>query len=154
MKRGVPCVTGRLPENAKGIVKKVCRESKSKYLDSTLIDLISIYVQSEGYEIYFMGEEMFLSLNGKYQVRNLKTALAVLFYLIVENIADAGFLEIKKGLQNLERNTGYSYRFRKVADNPQIVLDVSHNAEGLSQLGRKFKTIETQETDYHIRNDV
>jgi len=139
IKQNVPCVTGSLSGYSKSIVKKVCKDRKSEFIDSTLIELNSKYSSDDGYKISFLGEQLIFPLIGKYQIQNLKTAFAVLFSLIGDGKAEAGLAEFKAGLKNLEKNTGYSYRFMKIADKPQIVLDVSHNAEGISKLGESIK---------------
>jgi dihydrofolate synthase/folylpolyglutamate synthase len=141
IKQNVPCITGSLSNYSKSIVKNVCKERNSEFIDSTLIELKSKYSSDEGYKISFLGEQLLLPLNGKYQLQNLKTAFATLFCLIGEGKAEAGLAEFKAGLKNLEKNTGYSYRFMKIADKPQIVLDVSHNADGLSKLKGSIKLL-------------
>jgi len=141
VKRGVPCVTGNLTDYQSAIVKKVCREKNSELIDPNVITLKSKFIPNTGYAISFLGEELTLPLFGKYQLNNVKTAFAVLFYLIGENIAEVGLTEFRKGLLKIEQNTGYDYRFRKISDKPQTVLDVSHNADGLSKLKESLKML-------------
>jgi dihydrofolate synthase / folylpolyglutamate synthase len=141
VKSNVPCVTGNLTEYQKTIIKKVCRTKNSELIDSNTITLKSRFIPDKGYAVSFLGEELILPLSGKYQLYNLKTAFAVLFYLIGENVAETGLSEFKSGLAKIEENTGYKYRFLKVSDNPQIVLDVSHNADGLSKLKESIKLL-------------
>ena len=139
IKRHIPCVTGNLTDYQLNIIKKVCRDRKSELIDSKAITLKSRFIHGSGYEISFLGEKLILPLYGKYQLNNLKTAFAVLFYLIGENKAETGLSEIKSGLAKIEVNTGYKYRLQKISDNPQIVLDVSHNADGLRKLKESIK---------------
>jgi dihydrofolate synthase/folylpolyglutamate synthase len=67
-----------------------------------------------------------LSLGG-YQSKNLKTALvtlSLLSYSIDENL-------VEKALENLRRNSGLFGRMEIVQQNPTLILDVSHNKEGI-----------------------
>ena len=73
-------------------------------------------------------------MRGKYQINNFKTVLAVLNNLKQRKVIDYSGIELEKGLENISRNAGYGYRFQIVSKKPKIVLDVSHNAEGLSNL--------------------
>ncbi|MFZ4590430.1 MAG: bifunctional folylpolyglutamate synthase/dihydrofolate synthase [Ignavibacteria bacterium] len=139
IKRYIPCVTGNLTDYQRTIVRKVCRYNKSELIESDAITLKSKFISDKGYEVSFLGEKMILPLFGKYQLNNVKTAFAVLFYLIGENLAETGLSELKIGLAKIEENTGYDYRFRIINDNPKIILDVSHNADGLSKLKESLK---------------
>ncbi len=139
VKRGVPCVTGNLTDYQKTIIRKVCKEKKSVMIDSTVITLKSKFIPNTGYAITYPEGEMILPLFGKYQLKNLKTVFAVYLVLIGLGKVQFRISELKNGLLNIEQNTGYNYRFRKIADKPQIVLDVSHNADGLSTLKESLK---------------
>lgn len=141
VKSGVPCVAGSLSDYAKGIVSRVCREKKSEFIDSSRVNLKSRFIGDEGFELSVgdFKEKMILPLNGEYQMANVKTTFVVLCCLMGRGYAMIVFADFKKGLQNLKSNTGYEYRFEKISDKPQIVLDVSHNAEGLSKLKESLK---------------
>jgi dihydrofolate synthase / folylpolyglutamate synthase len=141
VKRGVPCVTGNLTYYQSAIIKKVCKEKKSVMIDSNVITLKSKFIPNTGYALSFPEEEMILPLFGKYQLKNLKTVFAVFVVLIGLEKVQFRISEFKNGLLNIEQNTGYNYRFRKIADKPQIVLDVSHNAEGLNTLKESLKML-------------
>jgi dihydrofolate synthase/folylpolyglutamate synthase len=67
-----------------------------------------------------------LNLAG-YQYKNLKTALvtlSLLYYSIDEKL-------VEKALKNLQRNSGLFGRMEIVQKNPTLILDVSHNKEGI-----------------------
>jgi dihydrofolate synthase/folylpolyglutamate synthase len=62
-----------------------------------------------------------------YQSKNLKTALvtlSLLSYSIDETL-------VEKALKNLRRNSGLYGRMEIVQKNPTLILDVSHNKEGI-----------------------
>ncbi len=62
-----------------------------------------------------------------YQAKNLKTALVTLSLLSYS--IDETFVE--KALKNLRRNSGLFGRMEIVQKNPTLILDVSHNKEGI-----------------------
>lgn len=141
IKTNIPCIAGSLTDYTKILIKKVCKERNSEFIDSNEIILKSRFISGKGYEISFLGEKLLLPLHGKYQLQNVKTAFAVLFYLIGENKAETGLSEFKNGMLKVEENTGYKYRFHKVSDKPMLVLDVSHNSDGISKLKDSLKQI-------------
>ncbi len=75
-------------------------------------------------------------LPGAHQLRNLKTALTALhsinnkFKFTIENI--------RSGLANIKKNTGYSGRIELVRDDPPLVVEVGHNP---SAVGSAIETL-------------
>ncbi len=71
-------------------------------------------------------------LPGRHQSENLALALSV-----CERMAEAGYVSREKfqlGLSNLKKNTGLFGRVECLRADPPLVLDVSHNADGLAAL--------------------
>ncbi len=78
-----------------------------------------------------------LKLTG-YQSKNLKTALVTLSLLsfsVNENL-------VEKALKNLRRNSGLYGRMEIVQKNPSLILDVSHNKEGIKATLKSLKLSE------------
>ncbi len=71
-----------------------------------------------------------MPLLGTYQQENVRTV-----YAAVEVLNQHGFdisnSRIHEGLENLKRNTGIFGRMEVIQRNPLIILDVSHNEEGI-----------------------
>lgn len=69
-------------------------------------------------------------LTGNYQQYNIKTAVKALEILRTKGY---GVTEshIKKGLQNVVKNTGLLGRWQKLGEKPLIICDTAHNKEGL-----------------------
>ena len=65
----------------------------------------------------------------KYQLENVNTAITALEELHVECSEKL----IQKALTNLYKNTGYQKRMEIIQENPRIILDASHNKEGLEK---------------------
>jgi dihydrofolate synthase/folylpolyglutamate synthase len=75
-----------------------------------------------------------LNLAG-YQYKNLKTALvtlSLLYYSIDKKL-------VEKALKNLRRNSGLFGRMEIVQKNPTLILDVSHNKEGIEATLKSLK---------------
>jgi len=78
-----------------------------------------------------------LNLEG-YQSKNLKTALvtlSLLSYSIDETL-------VEKALKNLRRNSGLFGRMEILQKNPTLILDVSHNKEGIQATLSSLKLVE------------
>jgi dihydrofolate synthase/folylpolyglutamate synthase len=78
-----------------------------------------------------------LNIEG-YQSKNLKTALvtlSLLAYSIDETL-------VEKALKNLRRNSGLFGRMEIVQKNPTLILDVSHNKEGIEATLKSLKLAE------------
>ncbi len=78
-----------------------------------------------------------LNLAG-YQYKNLKTALVTLSLLSYS--IDLKLVE--KALENLRRNSGLFGRMEIVQKNPTLILDVSHNKEGIKATLKSLKLSE------------
>ena len=65
----------------------------------------------------------------KYQLENTNTAVTALQKIGVK----CSRQNIKSAIQNLNENTGYQKRMEIINENPKIILDVSHNREGIEQ---------------------
>lgn len=81
-----------------------------------------------------------LSLLGGYQQENLRTVLEAIHMLndCGYNLTDT---VIRKGLQNLRKNTGIYGRMEVIGREPLTILDVSHNTDGIE---RSLAYIQTQ----------
>jgi dihydrofolate synthase / folylpolyglutamate synthase len=82
-------------------------------------------------------------LPGNHQLSNLKSSLTAidllmgLGYMIDENT-------IRKGIENVYKNTGLTGRIQTIREKPLLLLDVSHNPEAISEL---LKTIKLHSAD-------
>ena len=72
--------------------------------------------------------EFSTELKGKYQSKNIQTAILALNRLPQVNFKKS---IIQQGLLNVISNTGLMGRWQSVNDSPQVILDVAHNKDGL-----------------------
>ena len=78
-----------------------------------------------------------MDLQGDYQRKNLRTALAVLTVLssaepkVSDAIRSAGLDVLADAIVSTSVRTGFKGRWDKVSENPTIICDIGHNAHGL-----------------------
>jgi dihydrofolate synthase/folylpolyglutamate synthase len=72
-------------------------------------------------------------LSGKYQLKNLATALCTL-----EKLEEAGVPVLKqhitKGIRNVIKNTGLMGRWQTLSRQPLTIADIGHNADGIREI--------------------
>jgi dihydrofolate synthase / folylpolyglutamate synthase len=111
-----------------GIIKK----NRPVVIGKTQNEIKDIFVEKakeKNTQITFADESDFSNvvLFPSYQKENLRTAiktLELLYYSIDEK-------NIKKSIDNLQKNTGLFARMTCINSNPDIILDVSHNEDGI-----------------------
>jgi dihydrofolate synthase/folylpolyglutamate synthase len=70
-----------------------------------------------------------------YQLKNLRTALIALDvcgFTIEQSL-------LEKSLENLHLNTGFFGRLTEISQNPRVILDVSHNSDGIKATLESFQ---------------
>ncbi|NQY07136.1 MAG: bifunctional folylpolyglutamate synthase/dihydrofolate synthase [Flavobacteriaceae bacterium] len=80
----------------------------------------------KGYESPYLYET---DLQGKYQIVNIKTAVAALKTLVAFPVSE---VDIIKGLGKVVMNTGLKGRWQIINESPKVICDTAHNKEGLS----------------------
>jgi dihydrofolate synthase/folylpolyglutamate synthase len=115
-----------------GIIKNNIPVVIGEYTDVTK-KVFTGKAQATGSDIYFAQDEVMADypsdLTGAYQVNNKKTVLKTVallgqYFSITED-------DIKNGLLNVKRNTGFMGRWQQINDKPVAVCDTAHNAHGL-----------------------
>lgn len=125
---------GLLPDEATNII-----EQKSQQLNCEFFSLQDFIIIRENYiELYT--EELDIDrlqtpLKGFYQRYN--AALAAL--VVNETIDIHNPHTIERGIKNVIKNTGISGRYEIINNNPTVILDSSHNHEGVSSFISEFK---------------
>jgi dihydrofolate synthase/folylpolyglutamate synthase len=93
--------------------------------------------------IYFaqdisFAENLQLPLLGVFQVNNWLCVQKAL-ELLSKHFLGIDELSIQSGLTNLIQNTGFQARLQIVSENPRVIFDVSHNADGIEKTLTVFK---------------
>jgi dihydrofolate synthase / folylpolyglutamate synthase len=147
IKKNIPCVIGRMENLAKKIIEKKCKEKNSELFFAEELWKVSIEKSCENSmdlnvsEINFRKNEIRIKypLIGKYQLHNIKIAASALDLL--GKLHGLSFSEenIKNGFKNVIVNSKFFGRFQKVSDNPKIIIDVSHNVQGIKNIKENLK---------------
>ena len=111
---------GIIKENTTVVIGKTQNEIKELFTDIAKEKKAKIFFADEN-------KKNTIELYPAYQIENLQTALKtleLLSYSISQKI-------IQKSIGNLQKNTGLFARMTHINRNPTIILDVSHNEDGI-----------------------
>ena len=111
---------GIIKENTTVVIGKTQNEIKELFTDIAKEKKAKIFFADEN-------KNNTIELYPAYQIENLQTALKtleLLSYSISQKI-------IQKSIDNLQKNTGLFARMTHINRNPTIILDVSHNEDGI-----------------------
>lgn len=111
---------GIIKKNTPVVIGETNPETKTVFLNKAKSQNAEI-IFAEDYELPEISD---LPL---YQLKNLRTALKAVEFCGFK--IDKSLLE--NGLKNLFVNTGFFGRLTEISKNPRIILDVSHNLEGI-----------------------
>ena len=141
IKAGTPVVIGEALNSTKAVFERVADDKGS----------LIVYAQSSLFKD-ILASDYELDLTGEYQTHNIRTVLTSLA-LLAQNpqflkIVGDGWSDenIRLGLRFAARNTDLRGRWEYLSQNPPVICDTGHNANGLkivfSQLRRqKFKRL-------------
>ncbi|MDR2207074.1 MAG: bifunctional folylpolyglutamate synthase/dihydrofolate synthase [Flavobacteriaceae bacterium] len=129
IKNNTAIISGDENEIIKKIISEKAKAKNAKFVDATQIET-----------------NLKSDLKGNYQQKNIRVVLGIVEELkkIGVKISDEN---IKNGLLNVQKNTGFIGRWFVFSENPLIICDTAHNQAGLkmvfSQLNeiQKFKHI-------------
>lgn len=119
IKEKTPVIIGKKQDEVYAVFEQVSSEQKAP-----------IYIAKESYTDAKLP---------KYQLENVNTAISALSELHIECSEEI----IQKSLSNIYINTGYQKRMEIVQDKPTIIVDASHNKDGLEitldEIREKYK---------------
>lgn len=121
IKPNIPVVLGHRQKEVFSVFNQ-----KAKELNAPL------YIASEAITEHYRSD-----LKGGYQQYNIKTAVKTIALLEKEGfkITDS---QLKKGVQNVVKNTGLLGRWQQLGEKPLIICDTAHNKEGLQLVIRQI----------------
>ncbi len=143
VKSGVPCVSGVRSDAALRVIRSVCRQRQSRFIDTRRARVRVLRRElSESVLSLAVGGARFptltLSLGGNHQARNAVLAIAAL-----QELALQGFKireeAIRRGLAALSALTGFQGRLLLAHRNPSVIADVAHNVESMQALIRALR---------------
>jgi dihydrofolate synthase/folylpolyglutamate synthase len=154
IKEGIPVVIGEVIPETKPVFERMALEKKSPMTIATEQRQVMDWHWEKNELVVEIAQphhtdhkRYHLDLPGIYQARNLLTVLEACSVLqsagwkIDEKIIDTG-------LRHTKKTTGLHGRWETIHHQPQIVLDVAHNADGIRQLSRQLES--TAHRELHI----
>ncbi|MFM7668210.1 MAG: glutamate ligase domain-containing protein, partial [Bacteroidota bacterium] len=87
------------------------------------------FVQDSTYPFWI--DDLPFPFNSGFQLQNVKTALLAIDGLSKKEEISIDQKLFVRALENISKNTGYQKRIEIVHENPRVILDVSHNLEGI-----------------------
>lgn len=152
IKSGKKSFIGPLPNEAKHVLKKKAEKVNSELTDfenvsRTQKDSVTLQLESKSINLYKT------PLYGLYQLKNAALAALVVGSSINLQRNDSIF----KGIENVVHNSGIQGRYEIFNENPRIILDTSHNEEGIANFINEFKSesskYKTKEVIFGVMRD-
>ena len=138
IKQNIPVVIGERQKETEEVFLKKAKEKNSKISfasDNYACKILNSNLKYSNFEVEKKTSDKSYTLNfnlsGKYQEKNLATILET-----VDNLRNQGFCisdeNLKQGLENLIKNTGFHGRWETLSTEPLTICDTGHNKDGLS----------------------
>ena len=143
IKKNVPCIIGKVNKKLEKIFIETAKHKKSEliFADKFVKPIITAD-RAEGFEFKTTTfNNIYYPLTGKYQSKNIATAISALSALDKKEKIGIDSVALKKGFANIIRNSKFYGRFQKISDNPLKIIDVSHNYEALKNIAGNLKNI-------------
>lgn len=146
IKKGVPVVISeRHPETDPVFEKKAMDCETSIIFGSDLFHVSDLGIKDGYREIRTTQQgnpneqEWKLSLLGQYQLKNIKGILSSIMTLRNTGLAISDH-SIQQGLSAVQKNTGLRGRWQILQQQPMIVCDTGHNADGIREVIQQIQT--------------
>jgi dihydrofolate synthase/folylpolyglutamate synthase len=148
IKQNIPVVIGERQKETEEVFLKKAKEKNSKISfasDNYACKILNSNLKYSNFEVEKKTSDKSYTLNfnlsGKYQEKNLATILET-----VDNLRNQGFCisdeNVKQGLENLIKNTGFHGRWETLSTEPLTICDTGHNKEGLSYTIEQLLSLE------------
>lgn len=134
IKNQVPVYCYDLHEDARKVVEHECKlkNTYANYIDKNKLEIKNIY--EGGSEFVYRGIKYKISLSGEHQIYNAMLAIDALVYLKEEYNLN---INIQEGIVSAINIA----RLETISKNPHIILDGSHNFEGIIALKNYIKKL-------------
>ncbi|MFI5218714.1 MAG: bifunctional folylpolyglutamate synthase/dihydrofolate synthase [Bacteroidia bacterium] len=148
IKKSVPVVVGETKQETKNIFSAKAREKNApiyfaeKNFKAILKKDMSGSRGKMVIDVFYKGKKYLknleLDLTGRYQLKNVCTVLQTIQaqtnFVVTEK-------KIRSALKNVKQLTGLRGRWEIISKNPLTICDTAHNADGIAEVLKQFKTI-------------
>ena len=150
IKKGIPTVIYPQQEEVLKVIKNKCFEMDSElYIaNNENLKFKNIVNLDKPYQLLKYNNEIdiLLPLLGEHQIINLSVAMQAIEVLNNKNIIDISIANIVKSIKNVS----WKGRLEVLSNNPYVVIDGSHNIQGIKTLSRNIKKYFKYENLYLI----
>lgn len=135
IKHGCPVIFGGDSDEAKSVISRVASEKCAKihYPDYQSIEIKSASLSGTKFN-YKAHQNLSISLLGSYQPRNAAVVLEA-----VQILRDAGLAITDKAVAAGLKSARWPARFEVIHDEPTVIFDGAHNAEGIKAAVESIK---------------
>ncbi|MEJ2595613.1 MAG: bifunctional folylpolyglutamate synthase/dihydrofolate synthase [bacterium] len=142
IKQGVPLVIGKTQPEIKGLFEEEAKrvEVEISFADEhfELREIQTREKQTLSFDVWKDGqlylERLESPLLGTYQSENMATTLQVTEILNRSGAFSLDTETIRKGIEDVYENTGFTGRWQLISNNPLIIADTAHNPEGIQAI--------------------
>lgn len=125
---------GIIKPNIPVVIGEYTADTKPVFLAKAKNNAASIYFASDLIQRDYKSD-----LLGDYQEQNKKTVLQTIRILTTETKFNVSEAAIKKGFNQVVKNTGLQGRWQQLKASPKTICDTAHNAEGLAIVLNQIK---------------
>jgi dihydrofolate synthase/folylpolyglutamate synthase len=125
---------GIIKPNIPVVIGEYTADTKPVFLAKAKNNAASIYFASDLIQGDYKSD-----LLGDYQEHNKKTVLQTIRVLTTETKFNVSESAIKKGFNQVVKNTGLQGRWQQLKASPKTICDTAHNAEGLTIVLNQIK---------------
>ena len=147
IKKNIPVVIGEL----NNLITDVFQSSAKEKQAPLIFAQDNFYVQDFNYEHHQLKVEVVdsrknehhiytLDLPGVYQTKNIVAVLEAIHQLQIKNWKIKQH-DIDTALKKVKHLTGLHGRWEKIKDEPTVIIDVAHNADGIQQLTEQLELV-------------
>ena len=127
IKKGAPVLYGGTDAVAKEVIKNTAQKNGSEFFVTPQSELEIIRTDLDGTEFKLCEKEYSIKLLGTYQPHNAANVICAVDILRKRGL-DIDENALVTGLKNAE----WKGRFEKLSDDPLVIIDGSHNPEGIA----------------------
>jgi dihydrofolate synthase / folylpolyglutamate synthase len=141
IKTGVPVVTAAMNLDARKVIRQVCIQNKSKLIsifDETQWVIKNMTQESSELDIFTRSNKYYnlrLALSGRHQIENAICALIATELFEQETGMRSSAAAVATGFRTVK----WEGRLQKIAQSPDIILDVAHNPAAITRIREYFK---------------
>jgi len=146
IKSNIPVIIGEINEETKSVFDNIAKAKNAQIqfadVNNNILKLNSDLVNGTTFEFNNKRNNKInfkTDLIGNYQLKNLNTALASIYYLKQNNIVPINELSIESGIQKVKQLSKFTGRFQVLQMNPTVIIDSAHNEGGIKELFKEIK---------------